>query len=128
MQPRRRLVLSLIVAGAATLIAAAFFLHKPIAHEWRYASLLHDLRKRDPVREAEAAWKRGDPRFIGIFGFGLSCPDVPEDLPEKYGVNPIQGTSDCLVGDRQAEFQVAAHEFASRYNREMLAQIQRAAK
>lgn len=126
MQPRRRIVLVLLVAGAAILIAAAFFLYEPIAHELHYSALLRDIRSRDAVREAEAAWSRGDQRFMGIYGLGMSFPGVPNDadLRERHGVNPIQGTSDCLVGDTQGEFQHLAYEFASRYNHEILARIE----
>lgn len=96
----------------------------------RYAALLRAIRSRDAIREAEAAWSRGDARFIGIYGIGLSCPGVLEEsgLREKYGVNSIQGTSDNLIGDTQLAFQNAAYEFATRYNREILARIQNTPK
>jgi hypothetical protein len=123
---RRRIVLGLLVAGAAILIGAAFFLYEPIVHELRYAALLRDIRRRDAVREAEAAWNRGDQRFMGTYGLGMSFPGVPDDadLRQQHGVNPIKGTTDYLVGDTQAEFQCAATEFASRYNHEILARIE----
>jgi|ERR1041384_3392510 hypothetical protein len=127
MDPRRRIVLVLFVAGAAILIAAGFFLYEPIAHQVHYSALSRDIRRRDAVQEAEAAWNRGDQRFMGIYGLGMRYPGVPDNanLREKHGVNPIQGTSDCLVGDTQCEFQHLAEEFASRYNREILARIER---
>jgi len=48
---------------------------------------------------------------------------VPRDVAELHGAHGIEGTSDCLIGDRQQEYQGLAWEFAERYNAEILARI-----
>jgi hypothetical protein len=125
------MVISLLTVGGAILIAAAVLFYEPICNEVHYGLEIRELRRHDPVREAEVAWNRGDFRFMGIYGVGLSCPGVPDQdhvLIEKHGVNPIQGTSDCFmyfIWHNQSEFQSIACDFATRYNREILARAPR---
>ena len=126
MQICRRLPWILSLIGATVLVLAAVFLYGPIKHEIRYAKLIRQIQSRKPIQEAEAAWNRGDSRFMAIRGIGFTYPEVPDDrkLVEKHGVIPIEGTSDCLIGETQTKFQYLAWQFASQYNREILARLQ----
>jgi hypothetical protein len=126
MQFRRRWPWILSLIGATVLVLATVFFYGPIKHEIRYTALIREIQGRNPIQEAEAAWKRGDSRFMAIRGLGFSYPEVPDDrgLIEKHGRIPIEGTSDCLIGERQSKFQYLAWQFASQYNREILARLQ----
>jgi len=126
MHIRRRLPWILSLIGAALLILAIVCFYEPIKHEFHYAALIREIQGRNPIQEAEAALNRGDSRFMAIRGIGYSYPEVPDDrkLVEKHGVIPIEGTSDCLIGETQTKFQYLAWQFASQYNREILARLQ----
>ena len=63
--------------------------------------------------------KRGDLRFVGLMGYALSVPGVP-DFEEKYsrsnGVKIIEGTSDSYNNTAELLENEFYEEYAKRYN------------
>jgi hypothetical protein len=87
---------------------------------------LRRMERADPVIDLKAAIATGDHRFIGIFGIGLSTPGAPRELAKKYGVNPIKGTSDCIIGHEMGRLQSLAIKYAETYNKMLLEHLQKA--
>jgi hypothetical protein len=73
----------------------------------------------NPERDCQRAIARNDFRFVGVAGYALDVPGVP-DYQTRYwksnGVKVIAGTSD--VGQR--DFNEAARAYARRYNAALL--------
>ena len=76
-----------------------------------------------PVADMEKNFAGGDKRFIGIYGYALSCPGVPDeahDLTVTHGIKPIHGTSDALESPEYAALQEKAMSYARTYNQALL--------
>jgi hypothetical protein len=73
----------------------------------------------NPEKDCQRAIARNDFRFVGVAGFVLDVPGVP-DYQARYwktnGVKVIAGTSD--VGHR--DFNEVARAYANRYNAALL--------
>jgi len=83
-----------------------------------HTALPHPERA-DPAQDCRRAIAHHDLRFVGVAGYALDVPGVP-DYHERYwktnGVKVITGTSD--TGDRA--FNEAARAYARRYNEQLL--------
>ena len=82
---------------------------------------LEPLNLTEPENDAERHLAAGDQRVIGIHGYSISFPGLPDDasiaLSEESGYRTIEGTSDCVIGGRHMELIAVATRYAERYNR-----------
>lgn len=77
--------------------------------EWLYTA--------DPLEDHEAAIKRKDYRFLGIYGAKLITPGVEiECINWETDVNPIKGTSDAIIGYEHDKLISIATAYARNYN------------
>lgn len=71
----------------------------------------------------EEAVKNGDTRFVGVMGYSLEVPGVP-DYEEKYskshGVKVIEGTSDSYPDSASLARNVFYRDYATGYNELLL--------
>jgi hypothetical protein len=77
----------------------------------------------DPARSVQAAIARQDFRAIGIYGFALDTPGIPEPKlcwRESLGIRPIEGTTDAIQCKQQEQLQIQADVNACLYNRALL--------
>ena len=111
-------VVTLLVAG----LACYFW------PEFRYYRAAARFDSADAAQDARRAWDSGDRRLMAAYGYGLVTPGIPERASwyyqQKFGVNPIRGTSDCLTAGGMVRFDRAAKGYARRYNQELLPRIQ----
>ncbi len=82
------------------------------------------IESADAVEDVKNAISRQDYRFIGIAGYGIKVPGLPDDkyweYTEKYGINVIKGTSDVIYGDEHARLIRIAENYAEIYNNMLL--------
>lgn len=79
---------------------------------------LSKLDLKNPENDLQKNIENGDTRFIGIYGYTLSCPGAIE-LGGKYyphGIKPIAGTSDAIESDEHSRLIATSAEYATRYN------------
>jgi hypothetical protein len=76
-------------------------------------------QRADPAQDCRSAIAHHDLRFVGVAGFALDVPGVP-DYFDRYwksnGVKVIAGTSDAS----NHAFNVSARTYARRYNEQLL--------
>jgi len=83
------------------------------------AFTLADPERANPEKDFRRAIARHDFRFVGVAGFALDVPGVPDYQTRSWktnGVKVIAGTSD--VGHR--DFNAAARVYATRHNAALL--------
>jgi hypothetical protein len=76
----------------------------------------------------EAALAARDSRFLGVYGYTLEVPGVPQaeaDRISKNGVLGIPGTSDALVSEEHGALNERAREYAVEYNTLLLRHLSR---
>lgn len=84
--------------------------------------ILNGLRKyaqADPNHDFAVACRTGDVRFIGMMGYGLSVPGVPnyeKVYAKSVGVKIIPGTTDAITNEQQRQLQDAVRFYAKKYN------------
>jgi hypothetical protein len=80
----------------------------------------------NPEREVADALKRNDRHFIGVYGYTGYTPGVSEtsDLPKKYGVRYIEGTTDALKNEQHRFAVERATEYARHYNELLVQKLQ----
>ena len=82
------------------------------------------LESANPKVDAKKAITQKDFRLRAIYGYVLMIPGVNQEnwikYENKYGVNPIEGTSDNLINDEHARLQKLASEYALEYNKIIL--------
>ena len=80
-----------------------------------------------PEEDFAAAWAKRDTRFIGVYGLTLVLPGVAEsrqfELIDKYGVSPIEGTTDYIFSPQVARLNSLASRYATRYNQLLLEKL-----
>jgi len=89
-----------------------------------------EYKQVDPELELKIALEEGDLRFVGVMGVGLMVPGVEgykQKYRPKYGVKIIPLTSDAIEGETHLEFQRVAKDYAERYNRLLLKEIDKTA-
>ncbi|RYG93927.1 MAG: hypothetical protein EON58_17345 [Alphaproteobacteria bacterium] len=73
------------------------------------------------------AIKKHNLRFLGVAGYSVSIPGVPDEydnpLVKKRGVHVIAGTSDYRQSDEHDRLQSVAADYAERYNRLLMAYL-----
>jgi len=79
------------------------------------------LEEANPIQDARQASNQGDHRLRAVYGYTLVIPGVNEkehaEYRNKYGVNPIEGTSDSLINDEHARLNKLAYDYAMQYNK-----------
>jgi hypothetical protein len=84
------------------------------------------LAGENPVAEADAAFRLGAPRFVGVYGYSISFPGVSDDaLVRRIGYRAIEGTSDFIRSEGCRQFQIQAVDYAERHNLRMLELLRR---
>jgi hypothetical protein len=84
---------------------------------------LESLNLAEPERDAERHLAAGDFRVIGIYGYSINFPGIPDEAwmrifaEERF--RAIEGTSDCVIGGRHMELISIASKYAERYNRHL---------
>ena len=78
-----------------------------------------------PEDDAARNLAAGDERFVGIYGYSVSFPGVPDAdvgpiFADESRFWAIEGTSDCVTGRRHFELIEVATRYAERYNRHVL--------
>lgn len=80
---------------------------------------LRKLAVADPVKDFEAAKKAGDLRFIGMMGYAMVVPGVPDyetRYSKRVGVKVVKGTTDAITSREQDRLQEAVRAYAEKYN------------
>jgi hypothetical protein len=101
-------------------------LHPPESPEsWTqlFSRVGDSLRTADPVADAHAALDTGDCHLLGVIGYSLIVPGLPERRQWEKWRHPIYyfpWTNDALTSAAKAYYQSAAHAYATRYNNEVL--------
>ena len=84
-----------------------------IAQE-KYINEMDWLQPRDDV---EKAIKNKDFRFMGIYGYSISVPDVKlKCLNLEKDINPIKGTTDAVIGYEHEKLIAIARVYARESN------------
>ena len=96
----------------------------------RRAVVLRELARLQtaaPEQDFATAWANQNTKFIGVYGFTLTLPGVPENrkpaLIDKYGVNPVKGTGDYIEFPQTARLNAVATKYATRYNQLLLRKL-----
>jgi hypothetical protein len=116
-----------LLAGCATDTTATLPEHSGSRAE----HLLRWLYHADPQRDLAAALARGDQRFVGLHGYADSVPgfDSPyEDLPKRYGVRYLRGTSDAMTSEEDHRLNDLADQYAKKYNALLLQHLRRGSR
>lgn len=75
----------------------------------------------NPVTDANKALKNGDKRLKAVYGYVLSIPGTKyeqfDELKDKYGVSPIEGTSDNFKSKKHKNLNNLANDYARKYNK-----------
>jgi len=76
------------------------------------------LSLENPVRDAERALMDGKREVIGVYGYAVELPGVPDDWKPRggYTVRMIEGTSDVIIAGPCERFKAAARNYARDYN------------
>jgi hypothetical protein len=86
--------------------------------------ILTAIESRDAAADAEAAIRRGAPRFIGVYGFALSSPGLEADpycLQDSGLLSILPDTGDDLRCEEHGRLQSVARSYARTYNERLLA-------
>jgi hypothetical protein len=82
------------------------------------------LESANPEMDAKKAILEKDFRLRAIYGYVLMIPGVNQEnwieYEKKYGLKPIEGTSDSLINSEHARLQKLASEYALKYNKVIL--------
>jgi hypothetical protein len=82
------------------------------------------LETADPITDAKRAVERRDFTLLAVNGYTWSIPGVPEAdkfaYRDKYGMKPIEGTSDVIMGTEHARLVDVATKYAKSYNEYLL--------
>ena len=82
------------------------------------------LESADAIANARQAISKKDFRLRAIYGYRLIVPGADEskfdEYREKFGFNPIDGTSDTLLNEEHGRLNRLAFEYAQAYNKEIL--------
>ena len=78
------------------------------------------LKDAEPTVDAKKALEKGDLRLKAVYGYSLYIPGTkPEQFTNyknKYGVMPIEGTSDVIESEEHKKLNHLAVEYAEQYN------------
>jgi hypothetical protein len=89
--------------------------------------MIDSLERADVETEVSEALRRGDRRLLGVQGYHLILPGIPEDqyhsLKDRLGVRILPYTSDMVYAGDHDAYNRAAAKYAYRYNRELLRRV-----
>jgi hypothetical protein len=88
---------------------------------------LKSLNVLQAVTDADHAYANGDRRLLGVYGYALEVPELsgnPDNY--RYGIRPLDGTSDTACDDRERSLNTNARAYAKEYNEEILSQVKKA--
>ena len=78
------------------------------------------VEKADAVADANTAIEKKDFRFLGIAGYTITFPGIPQEkqqeLTNKYGSIIIEGTGDVVEGEEHIRLISLAKAYAETYN------------
>lgn len=96
----------------------------PQTKDQQFIQKLAKLKQRDPVKDAQHAISKGRFKLIVKAGRGLNIPGVDpskySELKQKCGVRRQDGYGDVLYGKHHRRYFSALHEYAEKYNKEIL--------
>jgi hypothetical protein len=82
------------------------------------------IESANPDLDARQAIKRKDFRLRAIYGYSLIVPGVKQadydEYQKKFGINPIEGTSDSFITVEHARLNQLAYKYAQKYNEVIL--------
>ncbi len=81
------------------------------------------LERANPLQKAQENFQKGDFRLLGVLGFSLMVPGIPQSdscLKDFRHVTIIKDTTDAPRCTRHALLQRIARDYAEKYNRFML--------
>lgn len=82
---------------------------------------LQTLRANHAAEDAAAAFKAGDHRFLGVYGFSAEIPGLTGD-PYRYmsKARMLEGTGDVFCTKKEEQLNRNARIYAKKYNETML--------
>jgi hypothetical protein len=79
--------------------------------------VLRQLKVDQAATDAEAAYKSGDHRFLGLYGFSIEVPGFNGNPYEHKGeIRMLNGTGDVYCTDEERVLNVNARIYAKKYN------------
>ena len=124
--------LPLAATAALTLLAAAGCVATPIIGDDlrvvrdspHYLRAAYVFTNKDPVSEADEAFREGNYRLYGAVGFGTyypgCAPGVGERLARRHGTILLPETAGNAETDAQEYYQNTATTYAAAYNAEIV--------
>ena len=85
--------------------------------------ILYALESREATADAEAAIRRGGPRFLGVYGYALTSPGVTADaycLRDAGLLWVIPDTSDDRRCGEHSRLNGVAQDYAHKYNSHLI--------
>ena len=83
-------------------------------------AILKQISKADPKKEFKKAIAKKDYRFMGVYGYTLMVPGVPDydvKYSKKYKVWGIPGTSDAALDVKHWKLIKKVKKYAEAYNK-----------
>ncbi|MGH7847889.1 MAG: hypothetical protein ACREQW_22325 [Candidatus Binatia bacterium] len=81
----------------------------------------------DPIVDAQNALASNDHRLVGVYGYVISIPGVEMSqwptYQQRYGLRPIEGTSDTLEEEEHSRLVRKATKYAEHYNKHVLTHV-----
>jgi hypothetical protein len=96
----------------------------PICTPKRGESELRLLKVDEAGKDAEVAYKSGDHRLIGLYGFSVEVPGFNGDpYDHKNEIRMLEGTGDAYCTNEEWLLNKNARLYAKQYNEAMLGQL-----
>lgn len=88
---------------------------------------LKSLSVSQAIGDADLAFTHGDKRLLGVYSVAIEVPGLPGNPDSyRYGIKPIEGTSDTICSDQERALNDNARSYAKKYNQEIMSQLQKA--
>ena len=89
--------------------------------------LMEELKKfnlKNPKQDVAKNLKNNDMRFIGVYGFVIMLPGIPDEykfkIAKQYGIRAIEGTSDKIESSLHSNLISSAYGYAYEYNQALV--------
>jgi hypothetical protein len=118
--------IALISLSAATATAGATTSAK--SQSALLSETLATLNRSSPISDLNVTWGHSDFRFVGVNSYTCMAPGVggiDTELPQRYGLRCLFGTSDFIESRKHAALLIAASRYAASYNAELVRRIHR---
>jgi hypothetical protein len=87
-------------------------------------SELRLLKVEEASKDAEVAYKYGDLRLIGVYGYSVEVPGFTGNpYDHKDEIRMLDGTGDAYCTDEEQSLNKNARIYAKKYNETMLDQL-----